>query len=70
MTLVQKKNPLAMPPDYEKLPIPKSQEDLLQNKVEDSSEIKSLLELGESNDNQIGSETSEDIEDSILEKIQ
>ena len=40
--LVQKKNPLTMPPDFEKLPTPGNQE-VLQKNTGNSSEIKELL---------------------------
>ena len=79
--LVQKKNPLAMPPDYEKLPTPGSQE-FLEEEVSNASEIKDLLSIvvNENCENNLeqsediencenNSEQSEDIERSILEKI-
>ena len=44
--MVEKKNPLTMPPDFEKLPTPGDEEVVLK-KVENSSEIKDLLKINE-----------------------
>ena len=66
--LVQKKNPLTMPPDFEKLPTPGDEEVVLE-KVENSSEIKDLLKINENTEeNNYDQPTS--IEDYILGKIQ
>ena len=70
--LVEKKNPLAMPPDFDKLPTPGNQEvstEMFSNN--NDNEIKDLLNIDESK-NQIveKDENSTDIESSILEKIQ
>tara|TARA_B100001250_G_scaffold326031_1_gene289944 strand:- start:284 stop:616 length:333 start_codon:yes stop_codon:yes gene_type:complete len=69
--LVEKKNPLSMPPDYEKLPVPGEAEKEISSEETDSSEdIKKLLSLetsigtDQSTNNQPG-----DIESSILKKI-
>tara|TARA_B100001115_G_scaffold4585_1_gene3451 strand:+ start:263 stop:589 length:327 start_codon:yes stop_codon:yes gene_type:complete len=68
--LVEKKNPLAMPPDFDKLPTPGNQE-LSTEMFSDNNEVKNLLNIDE-NKNQIveKNENSADIESSILEKIQ
>ena len=70
--LVQKKNPLVLPPRYGDLPVPSSdfenQEILNQD---DSLEVKKILELN-SSENQNGEKNSEiniSLEKSILEKI-
>ena len=68
--LVQKKNPLAMPPDYEKLPAPGNQE-VSPETFSGNDEVKDLLnikecEISNSNDN----DNSKDLEGSIIEKIQ
>ena len=68
--LVQKKNPLAMPPDYEKLPAPGNQE-VSPETFSGNDEVKDLLniqegEISNSNDN----DNSKDLESSIIEKIQ
>ena len=68
--LVQKKNPLAMPPDYEKLPFPGNQE-VSPETFSGDNEVKDLLNIQEEdtldkNDN----DNSSDLESSIIEKIQ
>ena len=66
--LVQKKNPLTMPPDFEKLPTPGDEEVVLE-KVENSSEIKDLMKINE-NSEENNSDQPTSIEDYILGKIQ
>ena len=68
--LVEKKNPLAMPPDFDKLPMPGNQE-VSTDIFSDNNEVKDLLNIDE-NKNQIVEKDviSTDIESSILEKIQ
>jgi len=68
--LVEKKNPLAMPPDYEKLPTPGNQE-VSPETFSDNKELKDLLNI-EDNDKSgsNNSNNSSDIESSIIEKIQ
>ena len=68
--LVEKKNPLAMPPDFDKLPTPGNKE-VSTEMFGDNNEVKDLLNIDESK-NQIveKDENSTDIESSILEKIQ
>ena len=68
--LVQKKNPLAMPPDYEKLPTPGNQE-VSPETFSGNDEVKDLLNIQEgeiSNSNE--NDNSKDLEGSIIEKIQ
>ena len=63
--LVEKKAPLVMPPDYEELPIPKQDNQVID---ENSGNIKKLI----SNDNTneiISSENNNSLEKNILEKI-
>tara|TARA_Y100000996_G_scaffold199736_1_gene156664 strand:- start:166 stop:489 length:324 start_codon:yes stop_codon:yes gene_type:complete len=67
--LVQKKNPLAMPPDYEKLPTPGS-EKVSPETFSESSDVKDLLNIEESNSSSDVNDISGDIESSIIEKIQ
>ena len=67
--LVQKKNPLAMPPDYEKLPTPGNQEILTKTLSEDN-EVKDLLNIEESDSSIADDDSSGNIESSIIEKIQ
>ena len=65
--LVEKKSPLTMPPDYNDLPVPKSQT----NKEENSSNIENLITSNE--DGSIKENNSEDlgqnIEETLLKKI-
>ena len=66
--LVQKKNPLTMPPDFEKLPTPKSLEEGQSNKDSETSDIKSLLKLEENTN--IQNDESSNLQESILKKIE
>ena len=65
--LVEKKSPLRMPPDYNDLPVPNSQN----NKEENSSNIENLITSNE--DGKIKDNNSEDlgqnIEETLLKKI-
>ena len=68
--LVKKKNPLVLPPDFEKMPLPKPLEDEVNVKIEDA-DIKDLLGIYEEKEQNQNSDTksNSDIEESILEKI-
>ena len=65
--LVEKKSPLSMPPDYNDLPVPESQN----NKEENSPNIENLITSNE--DGNIKENNSEDlgqnIEETLLKKI-
>ena len=68
--LIDKKNPLAMPPDFDKLPKPgeasiKSTKDI----DSDQSNIENLLKNSEIEEDVSSSEQSTSIESSILKKI-
>ncbi len=68
--LVQKKNPLAMPPDYEELPTPGSQE-VSPETFSDENEVKDLLNIQEGDTLDINNnDNSSDLESSIIKKIQ
>lgn len=67
--LVQKKNPLVMPPDFEKLPTPGNQE-FYKEEITDSSDIKDLLKIKENNNQKNNSDQPTGIENTILKKIQ
>ena len=67
--LVEKKNPLAMPPDYEKLPMPGS-EKVSPETFSDNNEVKDLLNIEESDSIIADDDSSGNIESSIIEKIQ
>ena len=68
--LVEKKDPLAMPPDFEKLPTPGNQE-VSPETFSDNNELKDLLNI-EDCDTSVSnnSDNPSDIESSIIEKIQ
>ena len=77
--LIEKKNPLAMPPDFEELPTPGNQE-VSPETFSDNNEVKNILNI-EDCDTSVNIEgcdtsvsnnidNSSDIESSILEKIQ
>ena len=68
--LIDKKNPLAMPPDFDKLPKPgeaniKSTKDI----ESDQSNIENLLKNSKIEEDTSSSEQSSSIESSILKKI-
>ena len=68
--LIDKKNPLAMPPDFDKLPKPgeanaKSTKDI----ENDQSNIKDLLKKSDIEEDDSSLEQSTSIESSILKKI-
>ena len=68
--LIDKKNPLVMPPDFDKLPKPgeanaKSTKDI----ENDQSNIKDLLKKSDIEEDDSSSEQSTSIESSILKKI-
>tara|TARA_Y100001960_G_C13993256_1_gene503173 strand:+ start:23 stop:340 length:318 start_codon:yes stop_codon:yes gene_type:complete len=65
--LVNKKNPLTMPPDYDKLPEP-GQLESIPKKDQEESEIKELLIIKNENNNEIVNQKT-DIETSIIDKI-
>ena len=68
--LVEKKNPLAMPPDFDKLPTPGGQEVSLEASS-DNKVVKELLIIEENTkDSEIINNKTFDIESSILKKIQ
>ena len=69
--LVQKKNPLAMPPDYEKLPTPGNQE-VSPKTFSENNDVKDLLNIEESDSisKKVDDDSSENIESAIIEKIQ
>ena len=68
--LVKKKNPLAMPPDFDKLPTPGNQE-VSTEIPNENNEVKDLLNLDDNKNKIVEKDgSSTDIESSILEKIQ
>ena len=68
--LIDKKNPLAMPPDFDKLPKPGEANTKSTKNVEtDQSNIKNLLKKSDIEEDASSSEQSSSIESSILKKI-
>ena len=68
--MVQKKNPLKLPPNFDELPEPNS-ENMIDNDQK-NSEIKSLLNISKNNSNNNKSNdgsTSKNLQDLLLEKI-
>ena len=68
--LVKKKNPLKLPPNFDELPEPNS-ENMIDNDQK-NSEIKSLLNISKNNSNNNKSNdgsTSKNLQDILLEKI-
>ena len=66
--LVEKKSPLIVPPDYNELPIPKSEN--MENDKDDN-EIKKLITNSDNNLEQSSDteNTNKKLEDSLIEKI-
>ena len=67
--LVEKKNPLTVPPDIDELPVPLDQED--QAQTDDQEDIKKVLKIDEnkSTNSESDNENQNSLEKSILEKI-
>jgi hypothetical protein len=68
--LVEKKNPLTVPPDMNELPVPLDQENQ-KNNEDDSIDIKKVLQIDETQKSVDESSNGENknLEQSILEKI-
>ena len=62
--LVEKKDPLVFPPDYEKIPVPGIKE---KKQISEEEKIKKMLKVNEQRKE--SSSNSSSIEDSILKKI-
>jgi len=68
--LVKKKQPLTVPPDINKLPVPSSENQEQTEIAEDESEVKEILDItGVDQSNENSSENSTSLEQSILKKI-
>jgi len=65
--LIEKKSPLSMPPDFEKLPLPQNKQTNDQNQSDD---IETLITNSKVNNNEkkIGN-TDKQLEESIIDKI-
>ena len=66
--LVEKKNPLTVPPDIDELPVPLDQEEA---QTDDQENIKKVLKIDENKDTNVESnnENQNSLEKTILEKI-
>ena len=69
--LVEKKNPLTVPPDIDELPVPLDQEDKAQTDEQEKINIKKVLKIEENNDKNSDNdnENQNSIKKYILEKI-
>ena len=69
--LVEKKNPLTVPPDIDELPVPLDQDDQEQTEDQENADIKKVLKIDENKDSDVESnnENQNSLEKSILEKI-
>ena len=69
--LVEKKNPLTVPPDMDELPVPLDQDDQSQMDDQEEIDIKKVLKIDESQDanSENDNENQNSLEKSILEKI-
>ncbi len=68
--LIDKKNPLVMPPDFDKLPKPGEANVKSTKQIQnEDSNIKNLLKRSEIQEEDLSSEQSSSIESSILKKI-
>ena len=64
--LIQKKNPLVIPPDYSKLPLPENNSN--QNEKTQDFDLKKVLEKN-SNNQKSKTQTNKSFQKSIIEKI-
>ena len=69
--LVEKKNPLTVPPDIDELPVPLDKEEQDQTDDEEDIDIKKVLKINENKDSnsESNNESQNSLEKSILEKI-
>ena len=69
--LVEKKNPLTVPPDIDELPVPLDQDDQEQTEDQENADIKKVLKIEENKDSNVESnnENQNSLEKTILEKI-
>jgi len=69
--LVEKKNPLTVPPDMDELPVPLDQDDQVQMDDQEEIDIKKVLKIDENQDtnSESDNENQNSLEKSILEKI-
>ena len=64
--LVEKKSPLVMPPEFDKLPIPENNDQYINS---DQKKIKDLLNKSEDQNSVLNNSTNDSLEKTLLEKI-
>ena len=69
--LVEKKNPLELPPDFSDLPVPLEQSEEENIQTNNEQDIKKILEIGinEENSQETNNQSNQSLEKLILEKI-
>ena len=67
--LIEKKNPLVVPPDFDELPIPDQDIGSAKNSVENESDFKKLLKEGNNQATNNTNNSSNTTEESILKKL-
>ena len=67
--LVEKKNPLVVPPDFDELPIPQENTNLTENTIQKDSDFEKLLKEENKSDTIAANDSSGTTEESILKKI-
>ena len=69
--LVEKKNPLELPPDFDDLPVPLEQGEEENIQANNEQDIKNILELdtNEENSQETNNQSNQSLEKLILEKI-
>ena len=64
--LVEKKNPLKLPPDFEELPLPNNEIDMNEDQ---NQEIKNLIKENEDNETVNKNQDGKNLEEFLLDKI-
>ena len=64
--LIEKKNPLVLPPDYSELPVPKNEKNIIE-KENDSIDLSKVLKKS---DNKEEIKNTKNLEKTILDKIE
>ncbi len=69
--LINKKNPLVVPPDFEELPIPKANKNNSDYEENSEKNLKKILDINDENNSSSSDsiKKTSDLEESILEKI-
>ena len=66
--LIEKKSPLSMPPDFEKLPLPQNEQTDDQNQTDDIETLSTNSQV-DNNQNKSKENTGKALEESIIDKI-